>query len=590
MKQNAFVASLLLCLLLCSVSFSAAESLVPASKLPAEPVFEPSKEYAEYTVVEYSIAGIDAVVDCTVNRKGDRSEYYVQCDLYGDNSESRSVLQNGEFVIKVSSSGLMEHITPDVLKMATDQNIWVKTEGTHDDSILPFAPVFTPINGYDEYTTVAYSVDGIDQELLCTISRKADNTDYYLECSLYGDNLMSRTHYSDAVFNILESNSGIMRIITPNILAKAIKQDIWIAIIEDTFSDVENEIYPESPHILAPVTFKSDNDITEMTFNTDGTYRFWFEAYSIEDLGTYTFKNGVLTLTDINGKTSVGEGNPIKLHYVYSGNNQLSDDYTIPTTALGIGVASVSDVPVEAAPAAEAPAAEPIVIASDDGGTEITFNPDGTYRFWFEAYAIEDLGTYTFKNGVLTMTDKHGKTSMGKGDPIKLYYTYSDSEQLTGDYTIPSKYFSIFSSWYDISSSNTTGERSAHTASTASTRASFTNKYGTSTTKCAHPGCSNYIASSGDTNCCVIHSRKCLECGKYIDEDATYCMDCIQKAAGATAKKSGRMCDGSGCSNVASKTLIVTQPSGESAAFYLCPSHYSEYKSLFNSKPGWKAQ
>ena len=61
-------------------------------------------------------------------------------------------------------------------------------------------------------------------------------------------------------------------------------------------------------------------------------------------------------------------------------------------------------------------------------------------------------------------------------------------------------------------------------------KSSFTNKYGTPTTKCAHSGCNNYIASSGDTNCCTIHSNRCLECGKYIDEDATYCMDCIQKA------------------------------------------------------------
>ena len=61
---------------------------------------------------------------------------------------------------------------------------------------------------------------------------------------------------------------------------------------------------------------------------------------------------------------------------------------------------------------------------------------------------------------------------------------------------------------------------------------SFTNKYGTPTTKCAHPGCSNYIASSGDTNCCTVHARRCLECGKYIDEDAIYCMDCLKKGLG----------------------------------------------------------
>lgn len=59
---------------------------------------------------------------------------------------------------------------------------------------------------------------------------------------------------------------------------------------------------------------------------------------------------------------------------------------------------------------------------------------------------------------------------------------------------------------------------------------SFTNKYGTRTTICHHSGCNEYIATSGDTNCCPKHSRRCLECGAYIDEDANYCLSCIKKA------------------------------------------------------------
>lgn len=58
----------------------------------------------------------------------------------------------------------------------------------------------------------------------------------------------------------------------------------------------------------------------------------------------------------------------------------------------------------------------------------------------------------------------------------------------------------------------------------------FTNKYGTPTTVCAHKGCTNYIASSGNTNCCERHSRNCLSCGKYIDEDAMYCVGCLAEA------------------------------------------------------------
>lgn len=62
---------------------------------------------------------------------------------------------------------------------------------------------------------------------------------------------------------------------------------------------------------------------------------------------------------------------------------------------------------------------------------------------------------------------------------------------------------------------------------TYSSTASFTNKTGTSTTKCAHSGCDNYIASSGDTYYCTTHSKNCGSCGCYIDEDAMFCPTCI---------------------------------------------------------------
>ncbi len=43
--------------------------------------------------------------------------------------------------------------------------------------------------------------------------------------------------------------------------------------------------------------------------------------------------DGILTLTDVNGKESVGEGeDPIKLHYAYSASDQLTGDYTIPAS------------------------------------------------------------------------------------------------------------------------------------------------------------------------------------------------------------------------------------------------------------------
>ena len=67
------------------------------------------------------------------------------------------------------------------------------------------------------------------------------------------------------------------------------------------------------------------------------------------------------------------------------------------------------------------------------------------------------------------------------------------------------------------------------TKSSDSYSTSFTNKYGTPTTRCSVMGCDKYIASSGDTNCCTSHSNRCLECGCYIDGDATFCMSCLMK-------------------------------------------------------------
>lgn len=61
---------------------------------------------------------------------------------------------------------------------------------------------------------------------------------------------------------------------------------------------------------------------------------------------------------------------------------------------------------------------------------------------------------------------------------------------------------------------------------------SFTNKYGSPTTKCYISGCNNYIATSGDTNCCTKHSNRCLNCNCYIDSDAMYCMKCLSDALG----------------------------------------------------------
>ena len=103
----------------------------------------------------------------------------------------------------------------------------------------------------------------------------------------------------------------------------------------------------------------------------------------------------------------------------------------------------------------------------------------------------------------------------------------------------------------------------------SSTQSSFTNKYGTSTTRCAHTGCSSYIANSGDTNCCKEHSNRCLDCMKYIDEDAYYCVSCIAAAATPTCEA---------CSKKA--TCSIKGITGQTE--YYCTEHYNEMKELLD--------
>jgi len=191
----------------------------------------------------------------------------------------------------------------------------------------------------------------------------------------------------------------------------------------------------EAPAEVQSVTIVSDDEGTKMTFNSDGTYRFDFESYSIVDEGTYTYENGVLTVKDVNGVEYTAEGDPMHLHYGYSGApDQLTGEYTIPAETFAFA-------PADAAAEVEGEELHGLTVLSDDRGTSMTFNSDGTYRFWFASYSIEDLGTWQRADGILSLTDANGVEYAVEGAPYKLHYAYSASDQLTGDYTIPAGVF-----------------------------------------------------------------------------------------------------------------------------------------------------
>ena len=94
---------------------------------------------------------------------------------------------------------------------------------------------FDPNPEYDEYTVVEYTIEDIQADLVCTISRKADNSEFYLECNFYGDDQMTRTtwngeNWDEGSYEVLEDKTGFMAGDTPAILQIALEQDIWLPI------------------------------------------------------------------------------------------------------------------------------------------------------------------------------------------------------------------------------------------------------------------------------------------------------------------------------------------------------------------------
>jgi len=130
-----FVAILLtLVLALCVVAFAeeAAPELnfVAEEELPAidDIEFDPNEEYDMWTIVEYTIEDIQADLVCTISAKEDFSEFYLECNFYGDDQMTRTTWDGEAYEVLEDKTGFMKGDTPTILDLAKEQNIWVKIE------------------------------------------------------------------------------------------------------------------------------------------------------------------------------------------------------------------------------------------------------------------------------------------------------------------------------------------------------------------------------------------------------------------------------------------------------------------------------
>lgn len=229
-----------------SVSVFAEAATATVADLPAEAQFEPNKDYDKYTVVEYTIEDIQADLVCTVSAKEDNSEFYLECNFYGDDQMTRTTYDGKEFKVEEDKTGFMNGDTPAILDKAIEQDLWVYFDNGADDAEaaddteaadgeataadLPAQPEFEPNKDYDEYTVVEYTIEDIQADLVCTVSTNKDHTEFYLECNFYGDDQMTKTTYDGKEFKVEEDKTGFMNGDTPAILEKALEQNIWVPI------------------------------------------------------------------------------------------------------------------------------------------------------------------------------------------------------------------------------------------------------------------------------------------------------------------------------------------------------------------------
>ena len=230
-----------------SVSVFAEAATATEADLPAEAQFEPNKDYDKYTVVEYTIEDIQADLVCTVSAKEDDSEFYLECNFYGDDQMTKTTYDGKEYKVEEDKTGFMAGDTPAILDKALEQDLWVYFDNGADDAEatddaaatdgaaataadLPAEAQFEPNKDYDEYTVVEYTIEDIQADLVCTVSTNKDHTEFYLECNFYGDDQMTKTTYDGKEFKVEEDKTGFMGGDTPTILQKALDQNIWVTI------------------------------------------------------------------------------------------------------------------------------------------------------------------------------------------------------------------------------------------------------------------------------------------------------------------------------------------------------------------------
>ena len=188
-------------------------------------------------------------------------------------------------------------------------------------------------------------------------------------------------------------------------------------------------------------TYEDNGDGTVTTSAaTHATFELETDVYSVEIVSAA----GLAAVEGEDSGEYDSDETPVLLDWVPETIFTLGEGGDIVTYARADGAAAASDEAAaeEGTGDAATTAAELIAIPSDDGATSFTLYDDGSYRFYFESYQVEDLGTYTYDaaTSTLTITDANGAETVSTvdGDNVVFEYAFSQDGQLTGAFTVAS--------------------------------------------------------------------------------------------------------------------------------------------------------
>ena len=162
----------------------AGEKKFTEADLPTEPEFDPNEDYDMWTVVEYTIEAIQADLVCTISAKKDFSEFYQECNFYGDDQMTVTTWDGEKYETIEDKTGFMGGDIPAILDKAMEQGIWIYFDdedaaaapaGEFTEADLPTEPEFDPNPDYDVYTVVEYTIEDIQGSEVCRVSTEGDS-------------------------------------------------------------------------------------------------------------------------------------------------------------------------------------------------------------------------------------------------------------------------------------------------------------------------------------------------------------------------------------------------------------------------------